>query len=134
MTNLWIIKNGVPADNLSAYDEYVEDIKRSAIYRNDLDALKLCFEKILADPGIDTGYLAESEYPWDDEEVREVIQYIWRKIWHEASGFTALPAAMRYIPKTESYDRRGTQDKSVLHNSRKRCNLLINPPAVKIWP
>ncbi len=80
LTNLWIIKNGVPADSLSAYDEYVEDIKRSAIYRNEIDALKLGFEKILADPDIDTEYLAESEYPWNDEEVRELIQYIWKKI------------------------------------------------------
>jgi hypothetical protein len=80
VTNLWIIKNGVPADSLSEYDDYVEDIKRSAIYRNDLEALKLAFEHILANPDIDTAPLAESEYPWDDEEVRELIQYIWKKI------------------------------------------------------
>ncbi len=86
VTNLWIIKNGVPADSLSEYDDYVEDIKRSAIYRNEVDRLKLSFEEIMANPDIDTGELAESEYPWDDEEVRNIIQYICKKIWDDPSA------------------------------------------------
>jgi hypothetical protein len=80
LTNLWIIKNGVPAENFSEYDEYIEQIKSSAIYRGDLEALKLAFEQILANPDINTESLAESEYPWDDEEVRDIIRYIWEKI------------------------------------------------------
>ncbi|MCG6138597.1 MAG: hypothetical protein MET45_28950 [Nostoc sp. LLA-1] len=35
---------------------------------------------------------------------------------------TALPAAMRYILKAESYARRGERRKTVLHNRGKRCN------------
>ncbi|MCP2731554.1 hypothetical protein [Limnofasciculus baicalensis] len=85
VTNLWIIKNGVPADSLAEYDEYVEEIKRSAIYRNEVDRLKFSFEEIMANPDIDTGELAESEYPWDDGEVRELMQYIYNKICSEAS-------------------------------------------------
>ncbi len=34
---------------------------------------------------------------------------------------TALPAAMRYILKAESYERSGAGRKTVLPNSRKRC-------------
>lgn len=86
VTNLWIIKNGVPADSLSKYDDYLENIKRSAIYRNEVDRLKLSFEEIMANPDIDTGELAESEYPWDDEEVQNIIQYIYKKIWDDPSA------------------------------------------------
>ncbi|BDI18559.1 group II intron reverse transcriptase/maturase [Nostoc cf. commune SO-36] len=44
-------------------------------------------------------------------------------------GFTALPAAMRYILKAKSYVRREAIRKTVLHNSGKRCNTLITPSA-----
>jgi galactokinase/mevalonate kinase-like predicted kinase len=43
---------------------------------------------------------------------------------------TALPAAMRYIFKAESYARRRARRKTVLHNSGKRCisleKILLN--------
>jgi hypothetical protein len=39
--------------------------------------------------------------------------------------YTALPAAMRYILKAESYDRRGERRKTVLDNIRKCCILVI---------
>jgi len=38
---------------------------------------------------------------------------------------TALPAAMRYILKAESYDRRGARRKTVFHNSRKCCSAVV---------
>ncbi|MBN3870299.1 MAG: hypothetical protein HWQ23_08400 [Nostoc sp. JL33] len=38
---------------------------------------------------------------------------------------TALPAAMGYILKAESYARRGARRKTVLHNSGKRCNDIV---------
>jgi hypothetical protein len=86
VTNLWIIDHGVPPYNPSEYDDYyIEDIKQSAIYRDDLDTLKLALEHIMSNPEIDTGRLADSEYDWEDEEVRELIRYIWNKIWPDSS-------------------------------------------------
>ncbi|MEH2024072.1 MAG: FAD-dependent oxidoreductase [Nostoc sp.] len=43
------------------------------------------------------------------------------QILSQQDSDTALPAAMRYIIKAESYARRGARRKTVLHNSGKRC-------------
>jgi hypothetical protein len=82
VSNMWIIDNGIPPDDPSKYnDYYIEDVKNSAIGRDELDILKLALEYILSNPEIDTGWLADSEYEWEDSEARDLIQHIWKKIW-----------------------------------------------------
>lgn len=81
ITDMRIIEYNLPADNLCEYDLYIEDVKNSATYYGDLEALKLALEYILANSNINASAMTHSEYDWDDEEVREVIHYLWRKIW-----------------------------------------------------
>ncbi|MBW4599435.1 MAG: hypothetical protein KME29_07430 [Calothrix sp. FI2-JRJ7] len=100
VTGFWIIKNDLPADHLSEYDEYIENIKSNAISKGDLDTLKLAFEYILANPEIDTESLTESDYPWDDAEVREIIRYICEKIWPDASQIPPESLAEVKLVKT----------------------------------
>jgi hypothetical protein len=53
------------------------------------------------------------------------------KALNDYPAYTALPAAMRYILKAGSYDRRGAMRKTILHNSRKRCNYGTNNRTVE---
>ena len=85
VTGFWIIKNDIPADNLAEYDSFIENMKASAIHFGDLDALKIAFEYILLNSDINTESLTDSDYPWDNEEVRKIIHYAWEKIWPNSS-------------------------------------------------
>ena len=71
-------------DDVAGYYEYVEDMKRQAIRFGDLDALKLAFEHILVNPEIDTVTLSQANFPYEEEEVREIIRYAWETIWPDA--------------------------------------------------
>ncbi|MBD2504565.1 hypothetical protein [Anabaena azotica] len=100
VTGFWIIKNDLPADHLFEYDEYIESMKKNAIYNDDLDTLKLAFEHILANPEIDTASLSESDYPWDDAKVREIIRYSWEKIWPDAPPILpGVPTGVKLVKK-----------------------------------
>ncbi|HLP91054.1 MAG TPA: hypothetical protein VK184_21030 [Nostocaceae cyanobacterium] len=77
----WIIEHDLPADELSEYDEYIENMKMNAIRKDELDTLKLAFDHILANSKINTESLADSDYPWDDAEICEIIRYAYQKIW-----------------------------------------------------
>ena len=73
----------VPAD-VTGYDAYIEDMKRQALHFGDLDALKLAFEHILANPEIDMVTLSQANFPYKEAEVREIIRYAWERIWPDA--------------------------------------------------
>jgi hypothetical protein len=76
----WFDNEGVPPDSVEEYLPLVQEIKRDATRRNDLEPLRLGLDYLLCHPEIDLeghgGY-----YGWDDEEVRDIIRYIRRTIW-----------------------------------------------------
>ncbi len=73
-------------DDVAGYHDYVEDMKRQAIRFGDLDGLKLAFEHILANPEIDTVTLSQANFPYEEEEVREIVRYAWETIWPDANS------------------------------------------------
>jgi len=50
----------------------------------DLEALKLAFEYLLSHPEIDASAFAGDRYPYDDDEVREIVRYARATIWPDA--------------------------------------------------
>ncbi|MBW4690641.1 MAG: hypothetical protein KME27_02615 [Lyngbya sp. HA4199-MV5] len=81
VTASWFGDNDMPADELSEYDSYIENMKMHAERFGNLDALKQFFEHLLAHPEINTEALTSSQFAWDDEQVREIIAYAHQKIW-----------------------------------------------------
>lgn len=81
ITDGWIVDNDMPADELSEYDSYIQNMENLAANFGDLDALKQFFEHILTHPGINTEELAGSHFTWSNEQVREIITYVYQKVW-----------------------------------------------------
>ena len=84
ITISWFNENEYPPDELHGYAQCVNWMKGNAEKRGELDLLKLAFEHILANPDVDCERLAGGRYPYDDEEMREIIEYAWQKLWPDA--------------------------------------------------
>ena len=72
-------------EEVSAYHRCVLEMKLDAEHFGDLDALKVAFDYLLAHPEIDTEQFAGGRYPYDDEEVREILRYAVARIWPGAA-------------------------------------------------
>ena len=75
----------LPPNDLSGYARCLRNVRIGARDFGDLDALKVAFDYLLAHPEIDTEQFAGSRYPYDDEEVREILRYAVAAIWPGAA-------------------------------------------------
>ena len=83
VTDWYISDHNVPADKLSEYHYYVLKIKEQAIKHEDLEPLRLGINYLLCHSEIDLENHG-GMYPWDDDEVREILMYIRSVIWRNA--------------------------------------------------
>ena len=84
LTNFYIIDYNTPPEKLDDYYDFIMSLKKDVTNHQDLDTLRLGINYLLCHPEIDLedhGGL----YPWDDEEVREILQYILFVIWPDNS-------------------------------------------------
>ena len=84
LTNIYIVDHDVPPEKLDDYHDYVLMIKSEATRLKDLEPLKLGIDYLLCHREIDLdghGGL----YPYDDEEVRDILQYIRSIVWSNNS-------------------------------------------------
>lgn len=77
----WFNSNDLPPDDVTAYYKYVLEMQKGAVKHGDIDVLKLAFEYILSQPKFDCTRLNESDYPYENEEIREIIFYAWQTLW-----------------------------------------------------
>lgn len=84
VTDFYISDNNIPPDELTGYYDYVVDLKTDAIRHEDLESLRLGINYLLCHPEIDLDSHG-GMYPYDDEEVREILMYIRSIIWSDNS-------------------------------------------------
>ncbi|CBN59249.1 MULTISPECIES: hypothetical protein [Kamptonema] len=77
----WFNSNDLPPDDITGYYKYVLEMQKGAVKHGDMDVLKLAFEYILSQPEFDCTRLNESDYPYENEEIREIIFYAWQTLW-----------------------------------------------------
>lgn len=85
VTVSWFSSNDTPPNELSEYKPYIEDMKRSAFKHKDLETLRIVFEYLIANPNIDCERFNGPRYPFDSDEIREIICYSWRVLWPDRS-------------------------------------------------
>ena len=78
-------RNDLPPDGVSGYSSCVGTLRLHAEHFADLEALKVAVDYLLAHPEIDTEQFAGGRYPYDDEEVREILRYAVATIWPGAA-------------------------------------------------
>lgn len=80
----WFDDNDLPPDEVQKYLPLVQDIKTWATHHGDLETLKLSFEYLLTHPEINYEEFAGGRYPYDSEEIREIIEFVYRTIWTDS--------------------------------------------------
>ena len=71
-----------PPENFADYDECIDNMMAIAEIEGDLNWLELAVHYLLSHPEIDlTEY--SGVYPLSSEELREIIEHLWTRIWPE---------------------------------------------------
>jgi hypothetical protein len=84
LTNTYIARFDLPPDPLDGYHDYVMRIGKDASDAGELDALKLALEHVLGNPDISSLRLASTTYPFEEEEVRDILRYMRKTLWPDA--------------------------------------------------
>ena len=61
----------------AGYREDIENMRKTAAFFGDLDALDLALGYIVNNPEIDVSNFVESIMQFDNDEVRQVLEYAW---------------------------------------------------------
>lgn len=69
-----------PPDEVEGYEEFVDSMAANAERRGDLETLKTAFAHLLAHPEIDCSRFGGGRYPYDDEEMREILAYVQERL------------------------------------------------------
>ena len=80
----WFDHHDLPPDKIEHYHDCVMEMKLRATNKKELEFLKNVLEYILIHPEIDCEEFAGGRYPYDSEEVREIIEFAYRTIWPDS--------------------------------------------------
>lgn len=84
VTFSWFNDHDLPPDEVEEYHYLVNWMKQNATNHDDLNYLKLAFEYLLKNSEIDCEEFSGGSYPFDDEEIRDIIEFAYRTIWPDA--------------------------------------------------
>ena len=82
ITSWYITDNDEIGDELTDYYDYVLEIKDKATKYQDLEPLRLGINYLLCHPEVNLDNHG-GDYTWDDEEVREILDYIRSIVWSD---------------------------------------------------
>ncbi|MEM9971872.1 MAG: hypothetical protein AAF762_12345 [Pseudomonadota bacterium] len=71
-------------NTLADHDPHIDNMASWARARGDFDNLRLAFGWLLASPGVDTSVYSTQSATFDDAETREMLAYIYQRVWQEA--------------------------------------------------
>lgn len=88
-------------EDVSEYYPLIQNMKSHTLRHGDLDALKLGFEYILANPDYKCVWMAGPVYSYEEEQVREIIEYAWKTIWPDSDPIpSGGPEGVKLVPTT----------------------------------
>ena len=72
-------------EDLSVFDQYIDEMVESARYRRHYEILKPGIEYLLSHPELDLrGYGSGENWYWTDDEIRALLIYIRTRLWPDA--------------------------------------------------
>lgn len=80
-TEVWFNDNDLPPDDVREYHPFVKEMELAARKHDDVDALKEGIQYILGNPHFDIEQFSGSRYPFDRDELIEIVEYLWRVLW-----------------------------------------------------
>jgi hypothetical protein len=83
LTDTESLQDDMPED-LEGYYIYALDIQRSARHEGYLEQLRLGIEYVLGNPEIDTKFLMDDPHFCSQDEMHELLRYVWEVIWPNA--------------------------------------------------
>ncbi len=129
----WFDHNDLPPDNVEDYYKCVEQMRLNALAHNDLPYLKIAFEYMLGNPQIKCESFGNGRYPYEEEEIREIIYYAWKTIWldsppihpnhHSDVNLVEIPTSEWWKNKTEHLTKTFDDAVSLLKNNLSRSLL-----------
>ena len=85
----WFNRHDLPPDDVADYYDYVMDIQKSAQKHGDTEYLRVALEYLLSNPETDFERYDGGRYPYDSDDVREIIEYVLRTLWPDAAPIPA---------------------------------------------
>ena len=100
ITSGYFSHHDVPADNVTEYAPFIENMRKLANLHGDLDYLRLGLEYLLAHPEIELLPFAHGDsYPYWEEQIREIIEYAWKMLWPNALPISpGGPSGVELVP------------------------------------
>lgn len=71
----------LPPDDVSGYEAQVREIERKLAKHGDAKSLRLAFAYLLHNEALDLEVFNGGRYPFDDEEMREMIRYCYEMLF-----------------------------------------------------
>lgn len=84
LTAGYFAQNDAPPATMEGYDPWVQDIAHRVERNGDATAFLAAIDWILAHPRVDASRFVTTVYPFDDEEVREILRYLRQEIFSDA--------------------------------------------------
>ena len=104
----------LPPTTLDGYDFFLDALRMKLTRHNDLDSFRLALTHLLAHPEIEAEPLAGSNYPYDEEEIREVLRYMYTTLFPDAPPSPDAASAVRLVPGSldDWWERTGHRPRS----------------------
>ena len=83
ITVAWFNHHELPPDEMQEYLPLVQWMKQNASNHGDLEYLKLAFEYLLTHPDVNYEDFSGGRYPYDSDDIIEIIDFIYRTIWSD---------------------------------------------------
>ena len=83
ITVAWLNHHELPPDEMQDYLPLVQWMKQNASNHGDLEYLKLEFEYLLTHPDVNYEHFSGGRYPYDSDDIIEIIDFIYRTIWSD---------------------------------------------------
>lgn len=84
ITSLEFVNPGDVIEDMTVYDEAIDAMARNARYDNNLEALRLAIDSLIADPEGRLRMFYGSGYPFSDRELLSILRYAYQTIWPDA--------------------------------------------------
>lgn len=109
----WFNHHDLPPTNLSDYDHLIDQMRIAAMAHAEFELLKQAFEAVLGDSSICLEDFGGGRYPFDSQEVRDIMSFVFLRLWPLATVPSAPPADIQIydIPHDEWYRARSATQK-----------------------
>jgi hypothetical protein len=84
LTMDWFAGHSLPPRDLAGYDEAIDNLARYAAERDDLEPLRAAIEHVLGNPEVDARWYVTSEYPFQQEYIRDLFRHVRTRLWPDA--------------------------------------------------